>query len=123
MTVVRNAQALAGAKNGSRKMRLYSAEERTMFSPPPSHPPEAEFANVARSLPVSRAQLNPRERLETFDRTSPSVTPGTGEAEADGAFDLVRAQVELGPQELLQHRALNHRALIPSLCDRRREPF
>src|SRR5258708_16558091 len=95
-------------------MRLYSAEERTMFSPPPSHPPEAEFANVARSLPVSRAQLNPRERLETFDRTSPSVTPGTVEAEAGGDSPVVGGKGELRPREKRLLKAEGPGGMIPS---------
>src|SRR5260370_33469061 len=82
MNVVRKAQAPVGEKIGSRKMRLYSAEERTMFSSPPSNPPETEFANRTRSLPVSRAQLTPSELLQVFDRTPPSVTPGTATREA-----------------------------------------
>src|SRR5260370_13151866 len=82
MNVVRKAQAPFGEKSGSRKMRLYSAEERTMFSLPPSHPPETEFENATRSLPVSRAHPTPSELLEVFDRTSPSVTPGTATREA-----------------------------------------
>ena len=64
-----------------------------MFSPPPSHPPEAEFANKTRSLSVSRTQPSPSERLEVFDRTSPSVAPGTSEGEASGYSIVVRERV------------------------------
>src|SRR5260370_39119793 len=91
MNVVRKAQAPVGEKIGSRKMRLYSAEERTMFSSPPSNPPETEFANRTRSLPVSRAQLTPSVLLEVFDRTSPSVTPGTATREAGASWSSVGA--------------------------------
>src|SRR6266568_1002859 len=93
LKVVRKAQAPEGAKNGSQKMRLYSAEERSMFSPPPSHPPEAEFANRTCSLPVSRSHPTPSERLETFDRTSPSVTPVTVDGEVGGYSVVVRERV------------------------------
>src|SRR5260370_16962321 len=91
LKVVRKAQAPDGTKNGSREMRLYSAEERSMFSPPPSHPPEAEFANRTCSFPVSRSQPTPSERLETFDRTSPSVTPVTVDRDV-GRYSLVVPQ-------------------------------
>src|SRR6266513_40917 len=93
LKVVRKAHAPAGAKNESRKMRPYSAEEWTKFSPPPSHPPEAEFAKKMRSLPGSRDQPKPSERPETFDRMLPSVTPGTSAGEASGYSVVVRERV------------------------------
>src|SRR5260370_40892072 len=95
MNVVRKAQAPVGEKIGSRNMRLYSAEERTMFSLPPSHPPETEFENATRSLPVARAHPTPSELLEVFDRTSLSVTPGTATREAGGDVVVLRGSGEL----------------------------
>ena len=70
-----------------------------MFSLPPRHPPEAEFPNKTRSLPVSRTQPSPSERLEVFDRTLPSVTPGTSDGEASGYSVVVRERVKLKPSE------------------------
>src|SRR5882762_1966578 len=95
LKVVRKAHVPAGANNGPRKMRPYSAEEWTMFSPPPSHPPEAEFAKKMRSLPVSRDQPKPSERPETFDRMLPSVAPGTSAGEAGGYSEVVRETMSL----------------------------
>src|ERR1700730_7034613 len=113
MNVVRKAHAFVGAKKGSRMMRLYSAEDRTMFSPPPSKPPEAELENETRSAPVSWAQPIPIERLEICGRTSRGGKPESPVGEPSGYSEVARERTKLTPNKSELVRGKVHGMVIP----------